>query len=217
MSEARDPLDEDPYDPLDESPMAPDDDLVKGGADPVEGFHGSLMEARERAGRLASRPGIGQAVSLRRRRAFLRALAQTGNVTLACAAAGWSPKTAYATRKSDKDFAEAWATATEVAADLVEAEMFRRAVHGVSEDVWHKPKEGSPEVIGQITRYSDSLMQTLVKGLKPEKYRERSEVKHDAPKGGVLLIPSPVPLDEWEAACARQQAKYREAPEETKP
>lgn len=29
-------------------------------------------------------------------------------------------------------------------------------------------------------------------------------------KGGVLLIPSPVPLDEWEAACARQQAPHRE-------
>jgi hypothetical protein len=27
--------------------------------------------------------------------------------------------------------------------------------------------------------------------------------------GGVLLLPSPVPLDEWEAATARQQAKYR--------
>jgi len=27
---------------------------------------------------------------------------------------------------------------------------------------------------------------------------------------GVLMVPSPVPLDEWEAACARQQAPFRE-------
>lgn len=30
--------------------------------------------------------------------------------------------------------------------------------------------------------------------------------------GGVLLLPADVPLDEWEAATARQQAQYRERP-----
>lgn len=34
--------------------------------------------------------------------------------------------------------------------------------------------------------------------------------RHVSAKGGVLLIQSPVPLDEWEAACARQQAPHRE-------
>jgi transposase-like protein len=31
--------------------------------------------------------------------------------------------------------------------------------------------------------------------------------------GGVLLLPADVPLDEWEAAAAAQQAQYRERPE----
>jgi hypothetical protein len=45
-------------------------------------------------------------------------------------------------------------------------------------------------------------------------WRDRDDAKAlravEDGKGGVLLIPSPVPLDEWEAACARQQAPHRE-------
>ena len=45
-------------------------------------------------------------------------------------------------------------------------------------------------------------------------WRDRDDAKAlravEDGKGGVLLIPSPVPLDEWEAACVRQQAPHRE-------
>ncbi len=48
-------------------------------------------------------------------------------------------------------------------------------------------------------------------------WRDRDDVKAlravENGKGGVLLIPSPVPLDEWEAACFRQQAPHRERPQ----
>lgn len=214
MSDDADPLDEVPYDPLDESPE-PDDRLVQGGAD---GFLGTLQEARERSARLAS-PGLRPlrpevAFSVRRRRAFLRALSQTGNLTLSCAAAGWSKDHMRTVRARDEEFDRLCHEALDTAADHVEAELFRRAVHGVEEPVWHKPKDGEPTVVGYVTKYSDQLMQTLVKGLRPEKYRERHEVQHEGSKGGVLVVPAMVPLDEWEAAAARQQAQYREAPKE---
>jgi hypothetical protein len=35
------------------------------------------------------------------------------------------------------------------------------------------------------------------------------KAKPDGFQGGVLMVPTAVPIDEWEAACARQQAPYR--------
>lgn len=46
-------------------------------------------------------------------------------------------------------------------------------------------------------------------------WRDRDEGKlkvEGSAGGGVLLMPAPVPLDEWEAAAAAQQAKFRERP-----
>lgn len=47
-------------------------------------------------------------------------------------------------------------------------------------------------------------------------YRDRDEGKgvQVGEGGGVLLVPAEVPLDEWSAAVARQQAQFREAPPE---
>ncbi len=47
-------------------------------------------------------------------------------------------------------------------------------------------------------------------------YRDRDEGKgvQVGEGGGVLLVPAQVPLDEWSAAVARQQAQFREAPPE---
>lgn len=42
----------------------------------------------------------------------------------------------------------------------------------------------------------------------------RAEIKASQPRagGGVLVVPADVPLEEWEASAAIQQAKYRERP-----
>lgn len=46
-------------------------------------------------------------------------------------------------------------------------------------------------------------------------WRDRDDGKGQVIQGGgVLVVPSDVPLDEWSAAVARQQAQYREAPRE---
>jgi hypothetical protein len=200
---------------LEEPALEPDEGWARGGADPDEGFGATLAETRRRAAQLQSgQPDARNLVGARRKKAFLMALASTGNVTIACAAAGWPRSFPYSLRKQDEEFAEQWAFCTETAADLLEAAALQRAVHGVQEDVWHKPKDGSPEVIGHKTIYSDRLLETLLKANRPEKFRERHEVKHEGSRGGVLVLPAPPSIEDFEAAAYRQQAQFRERRED---
>ena len=65
--------------------------------------------------------------------------------------------------------------ASEDAADSLEAEARRRAVEGVEEPVgWYKGQAG-----GVVRKYSDTLLIFLLKGRRPELYRERFE--HSGP------------------------------------
>lgn len=57
-----------------------------------------------------------------RQERFLKALAETGNVTAAVAMAGTSRTRVYELRKTDAAFAAAWGEAEEIAADRLEEE-----------------------------------------------------------------------------------------------
>jgi hypothetical protein len=100
--------------------------------------------------------------------AFLTALAATGNVTEAAKLAGVSRMTAWRHKTSDTDFAERFAEAEQQAMDLLEKEAWRRATEGVDEPVFYKG-----EKCGTIKRYSDNVLMFLLRGGRPEKYRER--------------------------------------------
>jgi hypothetical protein len=69
----------------------------------------------------------------KRSKHFLEVLAETGNVTLAARAVGFSRGGVYAHRQIDEAFAKAWEEAEEIAADRLEAEAWRRGVEGVAE------------------------------------------------------------------------------------
>lgn len=102
---------------------------------------------------------------------FLAAYRESGNIRLACEVAGLTRTTHYAWLKEDPDYAERFKYAQMEAAELLEEEARRRAVEGVDEPVgWY---QGSPG--GTVRRYSDTLLIFLLKGAKPEKYRERYE------------------------------------------
>lgn len=107
-----------------------------------------------------------------KRAAFLEAFELIGNVSDAAAAAGISRTTHYEWLNTDAAYAAAFADAREGAADRLEREAVRRARDGVAEPVFHKG-----EVVGHVQRYSDTLLIFLLKGLRPEKYRERFDVK----------------------------------------
>lgn len=84
---------------------------------------------------------------------WLSVFRDTGNVRLACHAAGVGRTTAYMLRVRDPEFALAWKEAEEDACDLLEAEARSRA-----------------------RKTSDTLLIFLLKAHRPEKFRERFSI-----------------------------------------
>ncbi len=113
-------------------------------------------------------------VESRKRREYLIALAQTGNKTQAARLVGVHPSTPYCPAwKADEAFQAGLTVAKECAAELLEGEAFKRATFGVRKPAgWYKGKPG-----GYVREYSDILAIFLLKGLRPEKYRDRVELR----------------------------------------
>ena len=106
--------------------------------------------------------------------AFLDALRSNGGMVLAAAdSVALTRTTMYEWRNKDPEFKAAWEQAILESTIVLEQEAIRRATKGVTEDVYHKG-----EVVGQQIRYSDNLLMFTMKAREPDKYRERSEVKH---------------------------------------
>ncbi len=82
-------------------------------------------------------------------RAFLAALENTGSVTAAAEAAGVHRTAAYKQRSGDKAFSQQWDDAIDQAADTLEDEARKRAFGG-----------------------SDILLMFLLKGIRPQRWRE---------------------------------------------
>ncbi len=106
-------------------------------------------------------------------RAFLAAFRETGNVRLACEVAKVGRSSHYRWREKDTEYREAFDLAKEDATDVLEAEAHRRAVEGWEEAVgWYKGEAG-----GTVRKYSDVLLIFLLKSLRPDKYRERVDLR----------------------------------------
>lgn len=119
-----------------------------------------------------------------RQAAFCAALAASGgSVTRACEAVDISRMCAYGWRNDDPVFAEDWDKAKAIGLEALEDEATRRAYEGVAEPVFYLGQQ-----TGTIQKYSDTLAIFLLKGGKPDKYRERvsSEITG---KDGAPLIP----------------------------
>nr|DAO72419.1 MAG TPA: Terminase small subunit [Caudoviricetes sp.] len=122
--------------------------------------------------------------------AFCAALAASGgNVTRACEAVGISRMTAYRWREEDAEFAAEWERAKAIGLDALEDEALRRAFEGVEVPVLHRGK-----TVATVRNYSDTLAIFLLKGGKPEKYRERTSTELTGAGGG------PVELTDTERA-----------------
>ncbi len=130
---------------------------------------------------------ISGAAARKAKRLFLESLASTGVVREAAAEAKISRDLAYRWRSTDKKFSTLWDRAIEDAADRLEREALRRAVEGVERPVF----QGGVEV-GKSRTYSDPLLMFLLRGMRPEKFRDRSDVTSQGapiapPK--ILVIP----------------------------
>lgn len=102
---------------------------------------------------------------------FLEVLADTANVSRAAKAVGISRRHAYTVRSENLDFATAWDEAVNIAIDTLEQEARRRAYQGVDEPVFYQGNE-----VGYVRKYSDTLLMFLLKGNRPEKYKDRMDM-----------------------------------------
>ncbi len=140
-------------------------------------------------------------VSKRKRSAFLKALSLTGQVVESARAAGYTDSS-YLRKlyNADEDFAESWEEALISASDSIEDACITRARDGVNEAVYYKG-----EVVGQKLRYSDQLAMFLLKGMRPEKYRDTLNVngRLEGTFGVAVLPMTAVDVGTWEETAAQ--------------
>lgn len=106
--------------------------------------------------------------------AFLAAYAETATVKYAAEAAQIDRKTHYRWLASDPEYAEALREAAEEAVERLEREALRRALEGTQKAVYHNGK-----VVGYVTEYSDTLLIFLLKGARPQKYRDNAQLTYN--------------------------------------
>lgn len=154
-------------------------------------------------------------LSVERKRLFLRTFAISGIVLQGCRAAGVSRATIDKWRAASEWFDELYELAIEEAADRIEAEAIRRAVDGYDEPVIYQgmPTTVVDPITGQerqltIRKYSDTLMALVLKGARPDKYRENHKVEVEGGAGGVLIVPGVIDPKAWADAAREQQAKF---------
>ncbi len=115
---------------------------------------------------------------------FLEALAAGWAVRHAAKLAGHGFQRWYELRDTDEDFAAAWVEAIEQGTQRLEDEALRRAVDGYDEETF----DGEGTLVRRVRRYDGALLQTLLKGRRPEKYREGAAVEVKTP--AVFVIDS---------------------------
>ena len=98
---------------------------------------------------------------------FLAALDRTANIREACDLAGVSRSTVRTHRKEDPGFNELCLEALQNAYDRLEREAWRRAVEGYEEPVFYQG-----EKCGLVRRYSDRMLDSLLRANRPERFRE---------------------------------------------
>ncbi len=103
---------------------------------------------------------------------FLGLLVATGgNVSRSAEAVNVSRQVCYDHRDANDEFKAQWKAAIETGTEDLEQEARRRAFEGFEEPVYYKG-----EVCGYIQKYSDNLLMFLLKGRRPDAYRDRSQI-----------------------------------------
>lgn len=150
--------------------------------------------------RARKRPKQKQLRTVNAQAAFLRDFAIGGIVTRAAHAAGVSRATVKLWRDGDPEFESLYQEAIEDSMDRLEQEARRRAEVGVEEPVFQKGME-----VGRITRYSDVLMCLLLKGRRPEVFKDRIDLDGKIRTG--LIDPKSSSDEELDARLAQALAE----------
>lgn len=99
---------------------------------------------------------------------FLRWLAKTGNVEFSAMKAGVSRRGVYSRLEHNADFKDQVEDARKLAVAFLEEEARRRAHDGVKEPQFYKGV-----VCGYVKKYSDGILQFLLRANDPKKYGDK--------------------------------------------
>ena len=119
-----------------------------------------------------------------KKRRFLRAYIETGNITLAAQRAVIERGTIQRWRNKSSVFDQQVREAEDHYADMLEREADRRAVDGTEEPVFYRG-----EKVGDIRRYSDTLLIFRLNGLRPDKYVHRTGGAGAPPFAVTIFLP----------------------------
>lgn len=109
--------------------------------------------------------------------AFLKVIAEKGNLTVAAEVVGVDRTNHYYWLRSDPEYRAAFEDAKASATERLEAEAWRRAAEGVEKPTgWHKGEAG-----GTVREYSDVLLIFLLKAHNPQKYRDQQPLGAQGP------------------------------------
>lgn len=108
----------------------------------------------------------------RKKALYLEAFSGLGNLSAASRVSGISRQDHYLWVKKDPQYVADFLEAQEKAIDALETEARRRAVDGTERPVYQ-----GGELVGTIREYSDTLLIFLLKGARPERYRERYDIQ----------------------------------------
>lgn len=118
--------------------------------------------------------GLVSGLRSQKQRIFCLALAKYGTVTHACIEAGVLMATVELWRRQNQDFKDAWDRAMVMSVDILEHAARLRGLEGVQRYQVSAGRvvehDGKPVM---ITEHSDRLMELLLKGRRPDVFRER--------------------------------------------
>lgn len=114
---------------------------------------------------------------------FLQHFSDLGRVDLSCKLSGIIYAQPYAWAKVDEDFKKSWEEARKVAAGRLEDAAMRRAVDGIK-----KPLYQRGELVGFVKEYSDPLTMFLLRGLRPEVYRDNATLEVGNKPGETIKV-----------------------------
>lgn len=155
--------------------------------------------------------------ALRKRSAFLNALAEGVTISAAAKAAGIGLSTVYSWRESDEAFAADWQEAYRQGANVLEAEARRRAVNGTRKYLYHQGRPILDPRTGEHAyemNYSDLLLIVLLKARDPETYCERVRLaailrqwaKEDAANGSSGTVPADSVIELLQQVASKKAA-----------
>lgn len=142
--------------------------------------------------------------SHKKRKLFLKFLAETGQVKKAAEKVGLRVQTLRTYYHKDPKFAEEWDRIQDTVSHLLESEAVRRGVEGTLKDIYHKGA-----VVGQERQYSDKLLEILLKANNREKFGDTKKVQIEGGFGIAVVPATSKNEDEW----ARQAAELTESQE----